>query len=454
MTVRGHLLQSGNSNFQGSPDVRRCSALWGKHPPLRGGRRRTAALSWPDLEICAFALSIDAEDLESAQGRAEACLSVCTAMLRQVLRHQGSGSWAGYRFGSTCSKQDDFKEVFTIGCGLRRMSTMQRTTPSPTPRPINLVLDWDGTITIKDTMLAFGTMAQNRDVRLGKKPTGTDMFAEFGKAWMDDYSKHEQSYIPKPVDRKTIAEESAWLKSLSDVEARSAERVERSGFFTGLNRDDVQSASKSLVHSGQVALRPGWEELFLQDQSALINEDNPRFANNISILSVNWSEAFIRATLKNAVWFHNLDKELHKTFNELDIAANEINGLMSPDGNSGRLIDPSRAVIRTSFDKLQNFTYRKDHFNIYVGDSTTDLDCLVAADLGICIRDDPMSSSSKALAETLARLGYEVPYVSSLAMSDEEASSSTNLCWAESFDEILINLGMLEQKSRASSKAT
>lgn len=321
---------------------------------------------------------------------------------------------------------------------------------SMAPKPINLVLDWDGTITTKDTMFAYGKVADIRDARLGKTPKGSTSFKAFGRAWMDDYTVHEQTYTPKAEDRLLPPQESAWLKSLAKVEDSSAKRVESSGFFAGVTLRDVSDAAKVLLESGEVSLRAGWEDVFSQAFKNSIGQshhDRGIFGLGISILSVNWSESFIRRSLMIAASRSSLaggDDFQDFLDGDFRIIANEISGLQQPSGSSGLLTDPDHAIVRTSLDKLQNFKVQVSSHNVYVGDSATDFDCLLAADLGICIRDAQMSSSAKTLAATLSRVGFEVRHVREIG-SWQELASSSNLLWASDFNEILNLLERLQK---------
>jgi hypothetical protein len=309
-------------------------------------------------------------------------------------------------------------------------------------KPINLILDWDGTITVKDTMFAYGKIADTRDARLNRELNGSKLFGGFGKAWIDDYSSHEEAYSPKSHERNQVAQESAWLKSLSAVETRSAQRVENTEFFTGVTHNDISVAAKDLLDSGDLSLRTGWDEVFLRAQGGASNSFQPTTISNVSILSVNWSEAFIRASLKAAANALPHSSRLDNYFDHLDIAANEIKGIFQPGGSSGQLTDSDHAVIRTSFDKLQNFKAQQGFHNVYVGDSATDFDCLQAADLGICIRDESIGSSARTLADTLSRVGYSVRHVNDVGTWQELSTSTSNVLWARDFNEIL---GLLER---------
>jgi hypothetical protein len=309
-------------------------------------------------------------------------------------------------------------------------------------KPINLILDWDGTITVKDTMFAYGKIADTRDARLHRELKGSKLFGGFGRAWMDDYASHEEAYIPRSHERKQVAQESAWLKSLSVVETLSAQRVENTEFFTGVTHNDISVAAQDLLDSGDVSLRTGWDEVFWRAQGGAPNSLQPTTISNVSILSVNWSEAFIRASLKAAAHSVPRSNRLNECFDHLEIAANEIRGIFQPGGSPGQLTDPDHAVIRTSFDKLQNFKAQRGFYNVYVGDSATDFDSLLAADLGICIRDDPTGSSARTLAETLSRVGYSVRHVDDVDHWQELNTSRSNVLWARDFNEIL---GLLER---------
>jgi hypothetical protein len=311
-------------------------------------------------------------------------------------------------------------------------------------KPINLILDWDGTITVKDTMFAYGKIADTRDARLNRELNGSKLFAGFGKAWMDDYSAHEEAYSPKPHEREQVEQESAWLKSLSVVETRSVDRVEHTDFFSGVTHNDISVAAKDLFDSGDVSLRTGWDNVFRRAQEGAEGSGQPTTISNVSILSVNWSESFIRASLKAAASTLLHKSKLDDYFDHLDIAANEIRGISQPGGSSGHLTDPSHAVIRTSFDKLQNFKAQEGFHNVYVGDSATDFDCLLAADLGICIRDDPIGSSAKTLADTLSRVGYSVQHVDDVGTWQELNTSRSDVLWARDFNEVLSLLERLQ----------
>ena len=63
---------------------------------------------------------------------------------------------------------------------------------------------------------------------------------------------------------------------------------------------------------------------------------------------------------------------------------------------------------------------------VYFGDSTTDLACLLEADLGVVMAGD----ADSGLLRTMRRIGLEVPHVG-------ECAAESRLVWARDFDEVL-----------------
>jgi hypothetical protein len=227
---------------------------------------------------------------------------------------------------------------------------------------------------------------------------------------------------------------------MSKRTVRKPMTVESSGFFAGVTHSDISTAAKELLENRAVTLRPGWHDLFLRAHDG----SSPRLISSISILSVNWSESFIRASLKAAAQNSVPDGSLLPVLDDLAIAANEISGIHEPGGSSGRLTDANHAVIRTSSDKRHNFPSRQGFLNIYVGDSATDFDCLLAADLGICIRDDPMGSSAKTLAEAMSRVGQEVQHIDQITAWQQLSTSRSNVLWAQDLVDIVSLLDRLQ----------
>lgn len=313
-------------------------------------------------------------------------------------------------------------------------------------RYFKVTLDWDGTLTKKDTMFMLGKITTRRDKRLGHQPGHTESWTKFGEAYMEDYDRHKKLYIPAENERRNPESECVWLQSLRGVETRSVKRVEEAGYVKGTTKDDITTAAREAIENGDVALRKDWQRLFIEASAARAGIPLPPNAHiyELEILSVNWSETLIRETLRLSVeTLPTIDdiqrRNLLDLVQHLLIQANDIVGLEAAAGSTGALTKPDRLAVHTNLDKLKCYARNLDQIHVYVGDSPNDLDCLLAADVGICIRDEPMSSSQAALAQALDRVNVFVKHVSDHRHVNEREGgvpAEAKLWWAKDFAEV------------------
>lgn len=308
------------------------------------------------------------------------------------------------------------------------------------PRPIHLLLDWDGTLTRKDTLSLVGSIAYHANPDTSLPPWST-----FVDGYINDYTEHAKRYEPITSARTSLDQERQWLASLTPVENKSVHRVESSGIFKRVKASHVDHIAASSTKSGDLQLRSHWHLLF----HALLS--NP--SNKISILSVNWSARFIRQSLLSAS--SNLTSpetdSLNSYIQTMGIEANEISNLEHPDGSDGRLSKDSSTGIRTSGDKLLRLPLRcqqklgksitardsveqEEEIIVYIGDSATDLEALLAADVGICIKDEPIGSGQKELFDTLQRIGVKVRHIDEGI--DVKQRIENVVYWTCGFDEV------------------
>jgi hypothetical protein len=316
------------------------------------------------------------------------------------------------------------------------------------PRPIHLLLDWDGTLTRKDTLSLVGSVAYHANPDKSLPP-----WSNFANGWMADYTEHAARYEPITSARTTFDQERQWLASLASIENKSVHRVESSGIFKHVKASHVDHIAASSIKSGNLQLRSHWNSLLYTLLS------NP--SNKVSILSVNWSARFIRQSLLSAS--SNLtfpENEIIGSYIQtMDIDANEISNLDHANGSDGKLSKDSSTGIRTSADKLLRLPLRcqqkpdgpfstkepaeqEDDIVVYIGDSATDLEALLAADVGICIRDDPMGSSQQELSDTLQRIGIGIRHIDEGI--DVKRKTDHLVYWTHNFDQVreaLSNMG-------------
>ncbi|KAK5999886.1 hypothetical protein QM012_004974 [Aureobasidium pullulans] len=311
------------------------------------------------------------------------------------------------------------------------------------PRPIHLILDWDGTLTRKDTLSLVGSIAYHANPSKSLPP-----WSDFVNGYMNDYTEHTSCYEPVSSARTTIDQERQWLASLTPIENKSVQRVESSRIFKGVKDSHVKLVAGTSIENGELQLRNDWDSLF----STLFCSP----ANKISILSVNWSARFIRQSLLSASskLTSSGSDTIHSYVADMNIEANEISGLESVEGSDGRLSKDSYSGIRTSADKLSHLplrcqrkldmcaltkepTQQQDDLVVYIGDSATDLEALLAADVGICIRDDPMGSSQRELADTLHRIGVNVRSIDEDIDLQRAADEQMTVYWTRGFDSVM-----------------
>lgn len=279
---------------------------------------------------------------------------------------------------------------------------------------MNLIFDFDGTITVQDTIfqLAQGAISLKHKYQQDLLQPAWDAIV---KSYGDDHKAFADAYTPCESERLSPEQELAYLSSLRDTENASLDRVDQSGLFSGLTAQHLFQMGKDQVSSGAVAIRQGFVEMV-----ALARQKDW----HVGVLSVNWSEAFIQGVL------HPID---------VPVITNHISAdgtIKGPHGfNDGVRLTTSRDKAN-ALNQLISKADRSSSPTVYFGDSTTDMECLLAHH-GIVISADANSS----LMKTLDRVGVTVPHV------DNSTQDTVNIVWARNFLEILQNQ-TLERISR------
>ena len=337
------------------------------------------------------------------------------------------------------------------------MASSYRTGSQPVTQPINLILDFDGTLTMKDTMHLVAEAGYTRQKELRSIPQPRP-WKEIVDAYMADFRKHSEEYTPTSTGRTAPEDEAAWLNSLQSIEKASIARAVEAGVFDKVRSTDMAKAAKAAIDKDRLHLRNGWVQLFdhvwhRNRQTCSANA----VPVSLNILSVNWSTSWVAHVIlasaghdpENVPWLDNL--AIHA--NELPSIIEDMYRSQYPSKVlSNNPLQQQAREIRTSGDKLHvlksilsaavfhqhNGTEPISSLSIYIGDTATDLECLMAADVGICIRDDPLGSGQKDLADTCSRLGIEVHHVHDYTVASfvEHQKQSWVLLWAKDFHEI------------------
>lgn len=223
--------------------------------------------------------------------------------------------------------------------GEQHTNTIMFTRAITQVRPL-VVVDFDETITCKDTIALLAQFAYSRKPQSELPP-----WSHFTNAYMSDYQKHKQQWHKKLDNITKIEEKIAQLSSLKNVELASIDRISNAGVFAGLRRAEIQDGAKA--------------EVQIRDQALNVLQS---VSENLYILSVNWSKDWIIGALDplqikpSAVLSNDLEFE------------NQV--------STGKII-PN---ITTASDKLAIFQdlvkSNKPSYSLYIGDSETDLPCL------------------------------------------------------------------------------
>lgn len=273
---------------------------------------------------------------------------------------------------------------------------------------MDIVLDFDGTITTEDTISHLAQVALRFHLRKGK-----DLSAEWTRilqAYDEEYRKHVSEYEPRAESRFSVEDEVRFLRSLHGVESNSIQRVAQSGIFSGLPPGVMREAGVMAREEGHVNLRPGFLSFARQAGSA---------GHRLSVISVNWSTSFIEGVLSDLT---------------IRVFANEIT-------DDGRIVGPSNVAllgeagrpIMTSGDKLDALRSilsgdrDTDLDCIYIGDSPTDLECLLHSG-GVVLCPDEASN----MLRMLRRLSIQVPHV-----TQSRGQDAGTIFWAQNFSDIL-----------------
>ncbi|KAL8814450.1 MAG: hypothetical protein Q9191_008551, partial [Dirinaria sp. TL-2023a] len=225
--------------------------------------------------------------------------------------------------------------------------------------------------------------------------------------------------------RTSLRSELEYQSSLRVVEEASFSRGREYFTRAGITRAEVEEHAKEAVRRGDVEMRSRWERVLGVGRR-----------KKGGIISSSWSAVWIRSILSAAA-----DREV---LDGIEVYANEILPSSSPKG-----IEEEEKGIFTSGDKLRVMNSLTSHHEeeerrrvVYIGDSATDLGCLLNADIGIVILSSSSSSSSDSSSEeistVLKRLGIPLLQIREFSGRNYNAEEKEKTLWcARDFDEIL-----------------
>lgn len=269
-----------------------------------------------------------------------------------------------------------------------------------------LVMDWDETITEHDTLGLV--VPAEAEIRSASPP-----FSHYTDAYMQDYLKFKN-------ERPQAADVPSLMQTLADVdwvEKRSLDRMTEGMLFWKTRGEERQK------RIAQVAYRGGWT----QTQKWIAERAHSGHIHAY-ILSVNWSRQFVMNALcgADALQQNSTVQDVYRATGIRDVLANELEVDPQTQESTGRFVGPSGGeTIRTGIHKrrlLEQLTERgADGPVVYVGDSTTDLPCLLWADVGVVM------GANGSLLHTLSTAAQGVKLVSPTAWLELAQASTPQL---------------------------
>ncbi|KAL3424721.1 hypothetical protein PVAG01_04002 [Phlyctema vagabunda] len=287
------------------------------------------------------------------------------------------------------------------------------------------ILDFDGTITKSDTISTLFSLALTTDPSQHKSQAHGAILSGYAQ----DYSAHAAAY--EPQSRDTLASELAFLRSLAPVEQRSFARVSASRILAGVDFSLAAGAAVTVIGDGdgEVAATNGAREVRVEIRkgfTAVLRELEDR-QSPWAVLSVNFSRDFIAGIIRHALG--------RDTAGGFKIISNSV------DFQTGAISGPGgKRVLATCQDKRHYLQELREEWReeteelVYVGDSATDLECLMDADVGIVIVNEGDEEGS-GLLKTLRRIGLTAVHVSEFRGRDD--ANKKVLFWARDFEEII-----------------
>ena len=172
------------------------------------------------------------------------------------------------------------------------------------------------------------------------------------------------------------------------------------------------------------------------------------------IISVGWSEVFIKACLEVAGGEKAMVEEGGEGY--VAVFANEVDGsgdgsvIPGAEGGGLMLTSGDKEWVVRRLEKSYREQWKGSSVavvSVYVGDSVTDLGGLMACDVGVCVRDgeNRESGEQRELRETLERIGVEVRWIGEMKAGDLEGLEKRRgddeekkvVWWAKGLEEVV-----------------
>ncbi|RIB13945.1 HAD-like domain-containing protein [Gigaspora rosea] len=256
-----------------------------------------------------------------------------------------------------------------------------------------LVSDFDETITQHDSICEIAKLAYDKRERQGKCPLVDEKLAPndndaggcpppwsyFVEKYFRERKEHIKFWCEKQPER-TLQDHYKLLESLREVEKKSLNRVEKYQCLNGIRCDELFERGE------RIPKRDGVTDVLKNYLPKCTNGNVSRY---FYILSTNWSRDMLLGSLKDLVGV----KREHILSNDLVFD--------DTDRTTGKV----KHHVLSALDKLSIFSkleIPRGTISAYIGDSDTDLPCLLEANIGIIM------GNNNTLSKYCAKFGIEI----------------------------------------------
>ena len=242
--------------------------------------------------------------------------------------------------------------------------------------PFLVLFDWDGTITEKDTL---ALVAPTDDEINGRSLP----FLYYSKEYMKDYDAFKRQF----GDTESMERLLAFMQDVEQVEQASIHRIMEGELFKGTSHEQRRK------RTNDITFVQGWDHMAAWIQEGARHNDVWAY-----VISVNWSRQFVLDGLLrgcSASSSGDMSKDLREV-GFRDVIANEVETDCTGTG-TGCILGPKnneKRLMLTGIDKLRVMRALQDEVRqamphaptVFVGDSLTDLACILAADVGVLMK--------------------------------------------------------------------
>lgn len=302
---------------------------------------------------------------------------------------------------------------------------------------VQLILDFDGTITIDDTTAVIGTRCLSKARELARADLPKDKLPKsmehYREQYIEEYREWKHSFT-WPSERKTIDDEVSYLSQSKPIEENSFFRVRNAvlgvpGQIGEMKRNE-EMRNEFMLDAGRQAVRSG--DVRIRDPESLqrLIANTEAVGGVWGIVSVSWSRRFILGALMEA----GLVQEEQEDAIAQRISCNELlaPNLQNEEGKPNIICtaqDKLNALNKLLADwKVQEDKQQRQNslgsrsnpatITIYVGDSSTDIGCLGSPAIGMYMHEGGLEKDY--VIETLNKLGVECLRITSLPLSSAQ----------------------------------